>query len=566
MPVKSACANLPKDQCLPPGCTFVDGKTRKYCRISGKKTQKSPTPVKQPSPVRQQSPAAINPTECKLLSQDQCLPPDCQYINGKTRKYCARARKNQTSIKAKTKTKTNKNKKEITNISPLQIKVKSKTKRPGNLSAIRKIGKLVKSSSLFLNIVCKKSGACLAFGKMTSDLTNYFNGFTDFKYLSAPIIKIGGSSVNGFINEIEYERNGYKAHAILKTSREVNADNLAYEYVVGIKYINRIVKSFPCFVETYGLYFNKFADFIEAGKAKEADYIAWSTSMMKGNLSLVKSQHLVQFLTLQKEISWPRACKQSLYASILIQHIQNANTLQSKCTEFFINNEILYIFFIVYQALSACRKSYTHYDLHYDNVLIYEPEPGKYIEYHYHHTDGTIITFQSPYIPKIIDYGRSFFDNGNVSGKTVYKKICKTTQCGIGCGKKYGLTWLGPPSYGISSSRKNESHDLRLFIMINRIIERKTYTSIDAKIKKLINSVVYGVGIKNKDLKIFGTKEDLGSTPGKILNVKDAYLTLKELVTSPECIQANHTLNSGKTKLGDFHIYEDQKPMEFVKV
>ena len=102
--------------------------------------------------------------------------------------------------------------------------------------------------------------------------------------------------------------------------------------------------------------------------------------------------------------------------------------------------------------------------------------------------------------------------------------------------------------------------------MINRIIERKTYTSIDAKIKKLINSVVYGVGIKNKDLKIFGTKEDLGSTPGKILNVKDAYLTLKELVTSPECIQANHTLNSGKTKLGDFHIYEDQKPMEFVKV
>ena len=237
MPVKSACANLPKDQCLPPGCTFVDGKTRKYCRISGKKTQKSPTPVKQPSPV------VINPTECKLLSQDQCLPPDCQYINGKTRKYCTRARKKQTSIKAKT----NKNKKEITRISPVQAKIKTKTivKRSGNLSAIRKIGKLVKSSSLFLNIVCKKSGACLAFGKMTSDLTNYFNGFTDFKYLSAPIIKIGGSSANGFINEIEYERNGYKAHTILKTSRAVSADNLAYEYVVGIKYINRIVKSFP---------------------------------------------------------------------------------------------------------------------------------------------------------------------------------------------------------------------------------------------------------------------------------------------------------------------------------
>ena len=94
MPVKSACTNLPKENCLPPDCTYVNGASRKYCRSNTNKTKKvkikTPTPVrvKTPTPVRVKTPTP----ECKGLQKEYCLPPNCQFINGKTRKYCAKAR------------------------------------------------------------------------------------------------------------------------------------------------------------------------------------------------------------------------------------------------------------------------------------------------------------------------------------------------------------------------------------------------------------------------------------------------------------------------------------------
>ena len=532
MPVKSACANLPKDQCLPPGCTFVDGKTRKYCRISGKKTQKSPTPVKQPSPVRQQSPAAINPTECKLLSQDQCLPPDCQYINGKTRKYCARARKNQTSIKAKTKTKTNKNKKEITNISPLQIKVKSKTKRPGNLSAIRKIGKLVKSSSLFLNIVCKKSGACLAFGKMTSDLTNYFNGFTDFKYLSAPIIKIGGSSVNGFINEIEYERNGYKAHAILKTSREVNADNLAYEYFVG-QFLNIQNKRFPCFVETYGLYYSP--DKLDMSKNIKIDI---------NKSSLIKS------------------CEYPLSIGLMIEYLKNGYTLKDFLDEldeyeyvFFMNTHLLYILYQVYAPLSMLSDVFTHYDLHAGNVMLYPVGNGKHIQYNYHYKDRTV-TFNSEYIVKMIDYGRSFFkDEGGYNPEDIYKDLCESKGRCKDCGKHRGFQTLQLDTNKYASSRvRNMSYDLMLLLNI------QDYNRFNKELNKDLSKLIYSTVYEGFE----GTTEITGENSNKICNVNDARRHIEKLMKKM-FFKKNNDYDPDK-KIGEMHIYSDGRPMEYIAV
>ena len=73
------------------------------------------------------------------------------------------------------------------------------------------------------------------------------------------------------------------------------------------------------------------------------------------------------------------------------------------------------------------------------------PIKNKFIQYHYHYKDNTILTFNSPYIPKIIDYGRSYFDNGNVSSKSIYDKICNTAECDT-CGSDYGFGWLDPES------------------------------------------------------------------------------------------------------------------------
>ena len=85
-----------------------------------------------------------------------------------------------------------------------------------------------KRKSMFLQAICSDSGVCIAFGKERKKILDFFNGFSKFDYLKS-VKAIGGVSENGFIKELEYEREGYKAHAILKSSRKKSADNLMYE-------------------------------------------------------------------------------------------------------------------------------------------------------------------------------------------------------------------------------------------------------------------------------------------------------------------------------------------------
>lgn len=111
----------------------------------------------------------------------------------------------------------------------------------------------------FLKTICSNSGFCLTFGKEDNKIKEFFKGFTTFEYAVDPIKRIGKPSGNGFVNQLTYERDGYKAYAVLKSSMKAHTDNLMYEYKVG-QYINTLTKKFPCFVETYGLF--KYNDII----------------------------------------------------------------------------------------------------------------------------------------------------------------------------------------------------------------------------------------------------------------------------------------------------------------
>lgn len=104
-----------------------------------------------------------------------------------------------------------------------------------------------------LHILCSSSGGCIAFGRFTEIIDQYFE-YLDFKYLISPILRIGKPSVNGFINEFIFQRNQYKLFTILKSSQNEESDNLLYEYIVGKEYINNLITKLPCFVKTYGLY------------------------------------------------------------------------------------------------------------------------------------------------------------------------------------------------------------------------------------------------------------------------------------------------------------------------
>jgi len=463
---------------------------------------------------------------CREFEKDDCNPPRCKYINGPTLEYCRISHKY----------KMNKPKCNVTR----RIK-KSEQKA----YATNKISEMIKRSGKFLQTICSDSGDCISFGKHVDEITHFFNGFTNFDHVDGDIQRLGKPSANGFVKEIAYEKQGYKAYAILKSSQNPTADNLVYEYLVGIKFINRIVKQYPCFVQTYGLY---FYDNNEAWKYMK-------NTMTTQKLYLKQLNH-------QNTIDYGKACTDSKYACILIQHIKHAKPLSDFLSvgmyTRFIKNDLLYVLFIVYQALASLSKVFTHYDLHSGNVLLYEPVKGKYIQYNYHQSDGSTIVFYSPYIVKIIDYGRSFFDNGNVNSRKIYDKICTVNECKPECGAYAGLGWLHPtPELFISSSQKNESHDLRLVknIQINmsdifNIVHTKPNESTFVETDKILNKIAYGSGIHEKAHTEFGTRENLKSSiKKKIYNVNAVYKALKEAVEMPNV--------SAKTKriIIDFLIY-----------
>ena len=318
------------------------------------------------------------------------------------------------------------------------------------------------------------------------------------------------------------------------------------------------MRTFPCFLETYGLYFYP-------------DEMNWKTMSSSSPLHTV----YLQRLKLQSSIDYGKACQESKYASILIQHIKSAKTLSryTSVSQYnrFIKNDLLYVLFIIYQCLSSISTTFTHYDLHLDNILLYEPEHGKYIQYIYHNKDGTENVFYSPYIPKIIDYGRSFFDNGNVNSRKIYEKICSVKECDPDCGAESGFNWLNPiPEYMISSSQKNESHDLRLLNMIKtdlndifNIHHSKLNNETFIELDKIANKVVYGVQLK-KEYKMFGTVENLEISKDKIKNVNGAYLALKDAIQNPKVIAENQmNYNKFSNLLGVLHVYHDGRPVKY---
>ena len=209
--------------------------------------------------------------------------------------------------------------------------------------------------------------------------------------------------------------------------------------------------------------------------------------------------------------------------------------------------------------------------------------------------NGRKITFKSPYIAKIIDYGRSFFKDEQStnefinSSENIYNTICQIEECNEKdrkgniidkCGHSYGFSSVGPEErpgmfYFISSYIRNISHDLRLLIEMRKFI--RTYKMevlnictneypnksipCDILLRKGTN-VIYGEGIQNEDENNFGTIENMKTgLPNNIYNVNDAHTVIKQLVINS--VQQNNEYYANKESLGTLTIYQNGKDMEF---
>jgi hypothetical protein len=408
-----------------------------------------------------------------------------------------------------------------------------------------------KRRARFLNAICSDAGVCIAFGKEIETIRKHFGGF-DFSYITSRIKRMGEPSSNGFINEITYERNGYIANSILKSSVRNSADNLMFEYIVG-QYMNKQCKRFPCFVETYRLF--KYRNEYVWNHIKDTSVLV--SSIMKDALERIPSVN---------EESMKVSCTKSKHLAILIQHIKEATSLNKMRQNLqFLERDLVNVLYQIYMPLATLVNTFTHYDLHSENVLIYEPVKGKCIQYRYFLNDGTIVEFKSSYIVKIIDYGRSFFIDESESGmkhssKDIYDTICQLDECDPECGKYKGFYSLAPEEtpgsfYYISSSTRNMSHDLRL---LNDIINT---TGLDDYLYEELEKVAYGVGLHSN--KKFGTKEQTETGTSRILNVIDAHNALKHLLITRKLFYDE--LYDDIELLGTFHIYESGRAMEFVQ-
>ena len=410
-----------------------------------------------------------------------------------------------------------------------------------------------KRKSLFLKSICADSGVCLAFGTEIFKINQFFGNFKNFEYAVSPIKSIGSASSNGFVKEIKYQKEGYDAYSILKSSTRQDADNLMYEYEVG-QYINKQNKIFPCFLETYAAFVYKNSS--AWNHVKDVNHIL--PHVLQNNLQiLAKPDYSV-------------GCFESTYISIMIQHIKNAigfNELnemalnqsgEHKIIQMF-NQEILGVLYQIYMPLASMVNEFTHYDLHSGNVLLYEPVKNSYITYNYHLLSGEIVQFKSKYIAKIIDYGRSYYDDKENSSLKTYKKICKNKDCDPRCGIEYGLEILGPESspgsfYHISSQVRNASHDLRIsngIVLPNKSFAEKIY----------LNDIVTRIVYKHT----FGTKENMktGGKYGPINNVVDMSNALSNIINNPSYKNENTDYYTAFKNIGEFHIFQDGRPMKF---
>jgi hypothetical protein len=531
-------------------------------------------------------------SSCRYVAKSKCNLPICAYANGKTRKYCRLSpqyilKKNkdgQCITKKRQEIRTDAKRRIGKFMVSAHAKIKMEKQRLVQISKIKdslyshKIKKFMRNTTQkrraeFLKAICSDSGVCIAFGQEEHKIKDFFNGFTKFDFVDGPIKRRGVPSKNGFIHEIAYSKGGYNAYSILKSSSNKEADNLYYEYTVG-RYLNTLYKKVPCFVETYGLF-------------GYVDVPSWKYAKDHAEIQPSIFSTLLQELPNTKS-TLRLSCNESIRISVMTQHIKNAETLKT-----LLDHHVAYeksgsiqlkqeaatvmsmhlpaILFQIYFALSLFMNTFTHYDLHADNVLLYIPNNNKYIHYHYHNPDGSITEFKSKYFVKIIDYGRSYFQDNHdrVDSHLIQHTICNESVCNTPytgtCGDKTGYAWLfpdqpAPSNHYITSWRRNYSHDLRLLYIL-----KTSFGGILSRMNKVLLNILDKVVFDE----IYGTKEIIASgLPNKIHNVKDAFKELRSYMNTPITIQYNtlyYDYNPKWSRLGDLHIYSDGSNMRFDK-
>jgi hypothetical protein len=321
-----------------------------------------------------------------------------------------------------------------------------------------------------LNKVCINANYCIPFGNYQDHINSYFNGFTKFDYLTK-FPKELSSGANGTVLLCEYDNQGYTSNTILKFSNNMQADNLLYEYFVGMTVINDLCKFFPCFLETYGLY--KIRNNAVGQRLKNDNTHEIDINVLKDGMALIPVSSKNTSNIIQQYIK--ESCIDSTDMVIMTQFIQGISFGDlfelKKQDSYFFSVELANILYQIYVPLFTCQKMFIHNDLHLENVIVHQLPSNQYITLRFYFEEQEVI-IKTQYIAKIIDYGRCYTRRT----ETYYQNICKARQCivpGENCGESKGYSFFDPVlsanNYYISARTPNISHDLRFINSIKNL-------------------------------------------------------------------------------------------------
>jgi len=388
----------------------------------------------------------------------------------------------------------------------------------------------------------------------------YFNGINNINHFSQTVHRLGIASDNGFLHRLTYNNNGRTLPVILKSNIRPMNDNLYHEYVAG-QCINEFSKYFPFFPRTYalGMYNN------------ENTWRMFNEHYGTFGLLSPLSNYLNYLNPLDQEQNLRISCSGAKHINIYLQFINIKCNLRQ-----YFNNLKLYgrpqinrlyqtrltynilMIYLVYKTLSKLGNYFTHYDLHNDNVVIYDIPEQKYIELEIK-TDAGIIQLRTNCIPIMIDFGRSYFNcenlkTGTLSSPNLMRNVCNYDNrnpiianrvCPYYCGDEKGYGFfgnlnpdgtIGPTdvnSYWINRGMGNISHDLRL---ISDLKHNMSLSRLDMSISyinqfnELLNSIHY------RDYHEFGMPETRNTVPpmNPINNIHDVANYLETIIFLPE--------------------------------
>jgi hypothetical protein len=410
--------------------------------------------------------------------------------------------------------------------------------------------------------------------------------FQNIRNYQPNILKIGENSANGFIRKLAYSTGATNYDIVLKSCVEPNSDSLIYEFLVG-QCVNLYSRFYPCFSKTYMV-----------GKYKSRDI--WQ---MFRDLTPPISGRLSDYI----DIFDPRdikkmiksGCQNNQQICIFTQYIPIKGSIKSFLKKYSndistVDNEqfqvrpdrshklykLATMLHMTHQLLSSFSNILTHYDLHLGNLALVKLPKGSFISVNYHYPNSSVVSYNTTYIPVLIDYGRCFVNckamNSAInSSEEIMRVVCqndsrsKGAVCLENCGNATGYQFstdyddrtksfvrARADNFYIDYTRRNMSHDLRL---LNDIIDTFNFSAVSSG-KEYIQQTLIADFFMKKMRPMdtdFGSIEHESSPTGRISNVNDAAQLLTEIVANPQFVAKNNEFLGRKTLYGTLDIWTD---------